>query len=170
MRPAKPGPAIIRAAVRRTNSSVAIFDIRTMTDRIAESLGIRRVLAALVLVFGGICLALATVGLNGVAAQMVEERSSEIGVRAALGASPSRILRQFFLEGFRAGAVGLAAGFVVAAVAQRWLSGLLFEVSPFDPITFAASALALLAILSTAVYWPARRAARVNPHAALRHE
>lgn len=170
VRPADRGPALIRASVRRTNSSVAIFDVRTMTERIGESFGVRRVLAALVLIFGGICLALATVGLNGVASQMVDERGAEIGVRAALGASPARILRQFFLEGFRAGAAGLCAGFAVAAFAQHWLSGLLFDVSPRDPLTFAGSALALLAILTAAVYWPARRASRINPQAALRHE
>jgi len=170
VRPARPGPALIRASIRRTNNSAAVFDVRTMTDRIGESLGIRRVLAQLVLVFGAICLALATVGLNGVAAQMVEERGAEIGVRTALGARPGQILRQFLLEGFRAGAVGLICGLAVTAFAQRWLSGLLFEVSPFDPLTFATSTLALLAILATAVYWPARRASRINPQSALRHE
>ncbi|MDP2998162.1 MAG: ABC transporter permease [Bryobacterales bacterium] len=165
-----PAAGAIREAVRRTNASVPIFDVTSMEERIGESLGVRRVMAELVSVFGAIGLLLATIGLYGVIAQLVAERTREIGIRAALGARPGQILSHFLRQGLRSGILGLIVGFAAAAYAQRWLASLLYEVKPFDAATFSAASLGVLSLLSLAVWWPARRAARIDPGSALRHE
>jgi predicted permease len=170
VRSAQAGAPIIRAAVRQTNRSVPIFDVMSLNDRVAASLGLRRVMAILVTVFGAICLLLATVGLHGVAAQLVAERTPEIGVRMALGARPGQILSRFFRQGLLAGGVGLIVGLALSVFAQKWLGSLLYGVRPFDVATFSGACLVLLLILSAAVYWPARRAAGIDPQRALRHE
>ncbi len=160
----------IRAAVRRTNAQVPLFDVKSMAERIGESLGIRRVMVWLLAVFGAISLLLATVGLHGVVAQVVGERTGEIGIRMALGARPGQILAQFMRHGLQSGAIGILIGLVGAAYAQRWLTGLLYHVKPFDLVSFSAASLGILALLALAVWRPARRAARIAPQAALRYE
>jgi predicted permease len=170
VRSAAPAGALIRQAVRQANGSVPVYDVATMEERIGETLGIRRVLARLVSIFGAICLLLATIGLNGVVAQIAGERTTEIGVRMALGARPGQILARFLGQGLLSGAAGLVIGLACSLYAQRWIAGLLFEVRPFDPITFGAVGLGLMLVLSLAVYWPARRASRIDPLTALRHE
>ena len=104
--------SLIRETVRRTNPAAPVYDVMTLEDRIGEKLGIRRVLAALLAIFGGISLLLATIGIYGVIAQVVAERTQEIGIRMALGARPEQILRQFLGHGLRAGGLGLALGLV----------------------------------------------------------
>ena len=170
LRTSLPGGPLIRQAVKQTNSSVAVFDVRTMEDRIAESLGIRRVLGILVSVFGALCLLLAMVGLHGVVSEIVGERTVEIGVRLALGACPAQILAHFLGYGLTAGGAGLVLGLAGAGWAQQWLAGLLYEVRPFDLPAFAITALAVLGTVLVAVFWPARRAARIDPQRALRYE
>ncbi len=165
-----PGAPAMREAVRRANGSVPLFDVRTMEGRIAESFGIRRVMAILVSTFGAICLLLAVVGLNGVVAQVSAERAPEIGIRMALGARPSQILVRVLGAGLLAGGSGLLAGAAVSVFAQRWLGSLLYAVQPFDAWTFAGAAAVVMAALLLAVYWPARRASRIDPQAVLRCE
>jgi putative ABC transport system permease protein len=170
VRSAQPAGALIRQAVRQANGSVPVYDVATMEERIGESLGIRRVLARLVSIFGVICLLLATIGLNGVVAQIAGERTTEIGIRMALGARPAQIMARFLGQGLLSGVAGLAIGLACSVYAQRWLAGLLFEVRPLDPLTFGAACVGLMLVLAVAVYWPARRASRIDPLAALRHE
>lgn len=160
----------IREAVRRTNASVPVYDVASMEQRIEESLGIRRVLAGLLTVFGGISLLLATIGMYGVLAQIVAERTQEIGVRMALGARPGQILSHFLGQGAQAGIFGLVVGLAGAAIAQRWLTTMLYEIKPFDAATFCLSGLGILLLVLAAVSWPALRASRVDPSVALRHE
>ena len=165
-----PATTLIREAVRQTNGSVALYDVRSMESRIEESLGVRRLLAVLVSVFAAVCLFLATVGLNGVISQLVGERAQEIGVRIALGARPVQILMQFLLYGLAWGAAGVGIGLVAASYMQRWLKDLLFDIQPFDAGTFFAASLGALLIVLTAVWWPASRASRIAPQSVLRHD
>jgi putative ABC transport system permease protein len=161
---------IIRQAVRRASARAPIFDMRTMEDRISESLGVRRVVVDLLAVFAGITVLLSAIGLHSVIAQIVGERTPEIGIRIALGARPAQVLSQFLLQGLRAGVVGLVAGLGAAAYAQKWLASLLYEIKPFDAATFGVTSVGLLLLLTFAVWWPARRASRIDPQVALRYE
>jgi putative ABC transport system permease protein len=161
---------LIREAVRRTNGRVPIYDMRPMEDRIGESLGIRRVLAQLLAVFGGISLLLATVGLYAVVAQVVAHRTNEIGIRMALGAPPSQILTQFTMQGLRAGVIGLGFDLAAAMYAQRWVATMLYQPRGFDLATFASAGIGILTLLAISVWRPARRASRIDPQRALRDE
>jgi predicted permease len=165
-----PASGIIRDAVRRTNASAPVYDVRTMEERLGETLGMRRVLAVLLAVFGGISLLLAAVGLYGVIAQVVGERIQEIGIRMALGARPAQIRRQFVRLGLRSGIVGLVLGLAAAAWAQKWAATMLYRVRAFDLGTFATTAAGILVLLVVAVWWPAHRASRIDPNTALRYE
>jgi ABC-type lipoprotein release transport system permease subunit len=95
---------------------------------------------------------------------------SELGIRMALGARPGQVLAQFLAQGLRSGVAGLVAGLGAATYAQRWLASLLYEIEPFDAATFCVASGALLALLAFAVWWPARRASRIDPQVALRCE
>jgi ABC-type antimicrobial peptide transport system permease subunit len=165
-----PAGNLIREEISRTNASVPIFDVRTMEERIGESLGIRKVLAWLLSIFGGISMLLATIGIYGVIAQVVGERMQEVGIRMALGARPAEILSHFMRQGMRAGGLGLLLGAAITAYAQRWVSAMLYQVRPFDRATLGTAALGILAVLLAAVWLPARRASRIDPQTALRHE
>jgi len=170
VRSGAPAGNLLRDAVRRTNQSVPVFDVRTMEQRIGESLGIRRVLALLLAIFGGIGMLLATLGIYGVIAQLVAERTQEVGIRMALGARPGQILAAFTRQGLKDGAIGLALGVAAAAYAQKWVSAFLYQVHGFDAATVAAAAAGILAVLLIASVAPARRAAKIDPQTALRHE
>ena len=161
---------IIRQAVRRANARAPIFDVRTMEDRIDLSLGVRRVVLDLLAAFALITVLLSAIGLHSVVAQVVGERTPEIGIRMALGARPAQVLAQFLLQGLRAGVVGLVVGLAATAYAQKWLASLLYEIQPFDFATFCLASLGLMALLAFAVWLPARRASRIDPQVALRYE
>jgi putative ABC transport system permease protein len=165
-----PAGAAIREAARRANPTVPLYDAKSMEERIGLSLGLRRVLANLLAVFGAISLLLATLGLYGVVAQVVAERTNEIGIRMALGARPGQILAQFARQGLRTAAFGLAAGLAIAIWAKQWVAAMLYQVRPFDVATFAASAAIVLALLAISVWWPARRASKIDPQRALHYE
>jgi putative ABC transport system permease protein len=119
---------------------------------------------------GGLALALATVGVYGVVAYSVAQRTHEIGVRMAVGAQPGDVVRMIVQEGGRLALVGVVAGLALAAAAARLIRGLLFDVSAADPATFVAAPIVLLAIAIVASYIPARRATRIDPIIALRGE
>ncbi len=165
-----PGGPIIRQAMRQTNASVPVYDIRSMQDRIAESFGIRRSLALLVCAFAAICLLLAMAGLHGVVAEIVGERTPEIGIRMALGARPGQILARFLGRGMLAGAIGVLIGLAASIYAQRWLAGFLFGVKPLDAATFCFAGAGVMVAAVLAVLWPARAAMRVDPQVVLRYE
>ena len=170
VRSSTPAASAIREVVRQTNAAVPVYDVKSLEERMGESLGIRRVLAALLTTFGAISLLLAILGLYGVIAQVVSERTHEIGIRMALGARPAQILSQFMRQGLRSGFLGLGLGFLAVTYAQRWISGMLYQVQAFDPMTLGSASLGILSMLLIAVWWPARRASRIDPHQALRHE
>jgi putative ABC transport system permease protein len=168
--PGGAGTTTIRSAVRETNGSAPIFDVRSMEDRIRESQGIRRLLAVLVCVFAAICLVLAGIGLNGVVSQVVNERVAEIGVRMALGASPGQVLFQFLREGLLSGGIGVAVGIASSVYARRFLAGLLYEIDSLDAVAFWVACGTLMLLLTAALWFPARRASRVEPQSVLRYE
>ena len=170
VRSTAPAASAIREVVRRTNAAVPVYDVKTLERRMGESLGIRRVLAALLTTFGAISLLLAILGLYGVIAQVVSERTPEIGIRMALGARPSQILSQFMRQGLRSGFLGLGLGFLAVIYAKRWISGMLYQVQASDPATLSLASVGILSMLLIAVWWPARRASRIDPQHALRHD
>jgi ABC-type antimicrobial peptide transport system permease subunit len=120
--------------------------------------------------FAGLALVLAGVGIYGVIAQSVAGRTREIGVRLALGARPAGVLGLVFRQGLTIAGAGLALGFAGALAATRVLRAQLFGITPSDPVTLAAAVVLLGAVAAAAVWLPARRAARVAPMEALRHE
>src|SRR5206468_11290783 len=133
-----------------------------------------RMLAALSSAIGALAAILAAIGIYSTVTAAVARRQHEIGIRMALGALPDRVARMVTTEAFGIVAAGLAIG-VPAAIATAFaaravLAGVLFELSPLDPLTLSSSALAILVIASLAAYVPARRAARIDPVAAVKYE
>jgi predicted permease len=160
--------ASLRDAVRETDRELPVFSIQTMEDRVAGSLGRERFYAVLIGVFAGVALLLSAIGLYGVIAYGVSQRTHELGVRVALGAAGSAISRMVIGESVVLTAAGLACGVVGALSAGRLLSTLLYNVEPTDSITLAAVAVTLCVVAILASWIPARRAARVDPLVAMR--
>jgi predicted permease len=160
----------LRAAVHSANPLVPISLIATVDDVVSNSIVEPRLYATLLGAFALLALVLACVGLYGLIAYSVSQRRHEFGVRVALGAAQSTIMRLVVGEGLHLAAAGVGIGLVVAVAATRLLVGLVVGVEPQDPVTFAAVTFVLLAATLLATYIPARRAARVDPIAALRDE
>jgi len=129
-----------------------------------------RILAALAVSLGLLALSLAAVGLYGVMAYSVAQRTREIGIRMALGAQPRDVLRSVFSQGLRLVGIGVVLGVTAGAAVSRVLRAMLFGLSPFDPIAYMSVSLFLVAVALLACYLPARRATKVDPLTALRHE
>jgi putative ABC transport system permease protein len=159
-----------RVALASMDRELPMADIRTMTDIIGRSIAERRFVMLLLVAFASVAVLLAAIGVYGVLAYVVSQRTQEIGVRLAIGAAPADVVRLFVGEGAVLTAVGLACGLVGALAAHRAMTSLLFGVTATDPSTFAAVAGALAFVALGASYVPARRAARVDPMAALRTE
>ncbi len=160
----------IRAAVLKADPDQAVYDIRTLDARIADSLREPRATTSLLLVFAGVALALAAVGIYGVLAFAVANRTGEIGVRVAIGAQRGDIYRLVLGQGARIAAVGLALGVVGALALSRFIESALFGVSARDPLTFVAVIATLSAVALLACWLPARRAAAIDPLVAIRYE
>ncbi len=162
------GPA--RDAVRALDAKLPVDEVRTMDERLARSVAQPRLSAVLLGLFAGLAALLAAVGLYGVMAYSVAQRTREIGVRLAIGASRSQVLRMVVGQGAALTAIGLVLGLAGALAAGRLVAGLLFEVQPSDPATLAGVTLLLAGAALLASYVPARRAARLDPQVALRGE
>jgi predicted permease len=160
----------VEAAMRDADPNIPIGHIRSMEEVLAVSLAFQRLLMALMSVFAGLALVLAAVGIYGVLAYSVRQRTHEIGIRLAVGAQRHDVLRMVVGQGFKLTLVGLGIGLGGALALTRFLSKFLYGVKPSDPMTFVAVSLLLLAVALLAAYIPARRATRVNPLVALRHE
>lgn len=162
--------AQIREVVRGIDKDLPVTDAGAMADAVAATVAEPRFRAVLVGLFGVVGLLLAAAGIFGVVSYSVSCRTREIGLRVALGASP-RVVRSLVLrEGLGVAAGGLAVGLVAALALGRLLASQLYGVGAADPTTLAASVLVLLATALAASYLPARRATRVDPTVALRHE
>jgi len=160
----------IRRAVLDVDSQNAITGIRTLKEARDESLAAPRVTASLLGLFAGLALLIAAAGIGGIMALSVSQRVREIGIRMALGAQPSQILRMLVGQGVGLALVGIGIGFVGGLAVTRLLKSLLFEVTPSDPLTFIGVALVLLGAALVAILIPARRAASIDPNVALRSE
>jgi putative ABC transport system permease protein len=158
----------IAAAVRGLDAELPLADVRTMEEVIDQTLARPRVIAVLLTVFAVMALALAGVGVYGVMAFSVAERTHEIGVRMALGATPQSVLRLVIAQAFRLVFVGVAAGLLAAIALTRVLSALLFDTDARDPWTLAGTALVLMLVALAAASLPARRGTRIMPIQALR--
>jgi putative ABC transport system permease protein len=167
--PASLAPAV-RREVQQLDRAQPVFHVRTMPELLARSVAQRRFNMLLLGVFALVALLLAAVGIYGVMSYTVAQRTHEIGVRLALGAQRSDVLRLVVGQGLRLVLVGVAAGLCAAFALSRVLASLLYNVSATDPATFAVVAFLLTIIALLACYLPARRATKVDPLIALRAE
>lgn len=160
----------VRAQIQSLDPSLAITNVQTIGQIIGQGLWAPRMGAALLGLFGMLALILATVGVYGVLWYSVTQQTRDIGIRMALGAEPSTVLKLVVGEGLKLTAAGLVVGLIGAVLGVRVLSSLLFNVSTYDPVTFVGVSLVLILTAALACYIPARRATRVDPLIALRCE
>jgi len=158
----------IRAAVKSLDAELPIAKFGALEDVVSRALAKQRFNTLLLGIFATAALALASIGLYGVMAYLVAQRTREIGIRVALGGHPRAIRRMVFREGMLIALAGLVVGAAASLLVTRLLSGLLFGVSASDPVTYGAIAALLLAVACAASYGPASRATRVDPLVALR--
>ncbi|MGH9378706.1 MAG: FtsX-like permease family protein, partial [Terriglobia bacterium] len=165
--------AVIRAvrdAVNRVNNHLPLFDVHTQSQEIDGLLVQQRLVARLASFFGALAILLACVGLYGLLSYEVSRRTREVGIRMALGAQKRDVLRMVIGAGIKLALIGVGIGVIAAFALTRFLSSLLYSVKPADPTTFVAVAVLLTVVALLACYIPARRAAKVDPMVALRHE
>jgi putative ABC transport system permease protein len=160
----------VRAAVASVNKDQAIADVRTLEQITDQSTVANRVQAMLLAVFAGMALLLAAVGIYGVMAYAVTQRTHELGIRAALGASAHSLQRLVFRSGMTLAAIGLLIGLVASLAVSSLIQALLFGVGARDPLTIAAVAVVLGAVAAAACFVPARRATKVAPIVAFRYQ
>jgi putative ABC transport system permease protein len=160
----------VRDAIRSVDSDQAVFKVVTMEQMAAESLSLRRVSMILMGCFASLALLLAALGIYGVISYAVTLRTHEIGIRMALGASRRQVLRMLLQQGVILALAGLAVGLSAAFVAARFVSSIVYEISPSDPVTYLSISSILLTVAVLASLVPARRATRLDPMAALRYE
>ena len=160
----------IRDAVRAVDPAQPVSQLKTLADMVSSSLGPRRFVVRLLGFFAVVALLMAALGLYSVISYSVAQRTQEIGIRVALGAQRESVLRLVVGQGVKLAMAGAALGLFGSILAGSWLKSQLFEVSAFDPLTFASMALVLIAAAFVASYLPARRAMQVDPSEALRYE
>jgi putative ABC transport system permease protein len=160
----------VRQAIQGIDSRLAPLNIQTLSERIDNSLGDQRTQTTLLGTFGLLALVLAAVGLYGVMAYSVAQRTREIGIRMALGAQRGHVLGLVLKQGVTLVSAGVVVGLGAAFAATRLISNLLFGVSAVDPVAFAGTSALLIVVALLASYIPARRATKVDPLIALRYE
>jgi putative ABC transport system permease protein len=160
----------VQEAIWAIDPAQPVSKVRCMEELTANSISIQRFVAVLLTVFAGVAVVLSSIGLYGVLAYAVSQRTHEIGVRMALGAQRRQILRLVQARGWKLAGCGLGIGLVGALVLSFLVQSLLYEMSAQDPLTFLTVIAILALTVLAACYFPARRAARVDPVVALRHE
>jgi ABC-type antimicrobial peptide transport system permease subunit len=156
----------VRRVVRELDPRLPIYDVRTLVEHVEKNLFLRRIPARMFVVLGPLLLALAAIGIYAVVAYGVAQRTTEIGVRLALGAPPRRVVVQIVRETLRVILAGAAAGWFIVYIVQIHIA----PGRPLDPIVFAGVPTVLLLVAAAACWLPARRAASVDPMVALRQE
>jgi putative ABC transport system permease protein len=157
-----------RRAIQEIGPDMPVYDVRTFSSRVADATTQARFSALLLAIFAAAALVLATVGIYGVISFAVAQRTREIGIRMALGAQRSDVLKMTVIQGLKLVGIGLFIGLVSAFILTRVMATLLFGISATDPLTFLSISLMLLAVAILASYIPALRATRVDPMIALR--
>ena len=160
----------VQSAVTALDTGMPIFDVKTFDDHIGVSLFLQRMAATLLSIFGLLALALAGLGLYGVMAYAVSQRTRELGIRISIGAGRGDVLKLILGQAVMLAAIGVTGGLVAALVVTRFAANLLYGISPADPLTFTSIAMMLFAVALVAGYLPARRATRIDPMIALRGE
>jgi ABC-type antimicrobial peptide transport system permease subunit len=160
----------VQSVVRSLDSGIVLQNVQPVERMLVDMAAERRLSTMLLSIFGGVAAVLAAVGIYGVIMYSVEQRTRELGVRLALGASPSRILRLVVTEGLWLAGGGLLLGLAASVGLSRSMKTMLYEVSPSDPATLASIAVVALLTASLASFLPAVRAVRVDPVTALRNE
>ena len=160
----------LRNAVQSIDKDLPLRDLRTQDEQIEDSISQERLFATLTAGFGILALILACIGIYGIMAYNVARRTNEIGVRMALGARTRQVLLMILRESSWLAIIGIIGGLAAAIALTRFISTMLYGLKPHDPITLIAAAILLLAVALAAAYGPARRASRIDPMQALRHE
>ncbi|HUI40364.1 MAG TPA: ABC transporter permease [Terriglobia bacterium] len=160
----------IREAVRTADANQPVHDLKSMDERISESLGPRRFAVTLLGFFAALSLLMAALGLYALISYTVAQRTHEIGIRMSLGAQRAQVLRLVMSYAMRLAAAGVVAGAIAAVILARLLSSQLYAVGAFDPLTFGLMAVFLIFVALAASFVPARRATKVDPMVALRYE
>jgi predicted permease len=161
---------LLRGAIRKVDPTLSIANFQTIESLVAESLAQPRFTSFLLTMFAALALVLTMVGLYGVVAYSVDRRTRELGIRMALGAGRLRIMKLVIKQGLRPALLGVVIGIFGAAGLMRFLTSQLYGVDPMDPLTLSGVCVALIVIAAAACWFPARRAARVDPMVALRYE
>jgi putative ABC transport system permease protein len=167
--PVQLAPAV-RQILREIDPALPAFAITPLAEVVSDSVAQRRFSMLLLAVFAVVALFLAAVGLYGVVAYAVSQRTQEIGVRIAIGAQRGDVLGLIVGGGMKLAAIGVAIGLAGALALSGMVRAMLFELTPMDPASYAGTALVLLIVAALACYVPARRATRVDPIVALRNE
>jgi putative ABC transport system permease protein len=160
----------VRNAIWSVDQNVPAYPTQTVEEALRSQVATPRLYVILFGLFSAMAVALAALGIYGLLAQIVGRRRSELAIRVALGAGHSTIIRLIVGEGIRLSVAGIVFGLLGTTILTRLIRSLLFEVSPIDPLTFAAVAILLFVVALVACYLPARRAANTDPVAALRQE
>jgi putative ABC transport system permease protein len=162
--------SVLQGGISRLDSNVPVYDIRTMTQRYSEFYAQPRFRAILMGILAGLTFMLAAIGIYGVLAQVVSQRTQEIGIRLTLGAEPRQMFGLVLGEGMGMVGIGAVIGILGALGLTRLISTMLYDVGPTDPVVFTAVTMSLMLVALLACYVPARRAMRVPPIVALRYE
>ena len=160
----------LRAKMRALDPAIFLYDAGTLEQVVGASFDNRRAVMLLLTAFAGLALFLSSLGIYGVLAYDVSQRTREIGVRGAIGASHGQIIGMILKQGLWKTGVGIALGLAGAFVLSRSMTSLLFGIAPTDPLVYGVVSLVLIAVALMASYLPARRAAKIDPLVALRDE
>jgi predicted permease len=162
--------AAVRAALKQADPELPLFDVKTMPERVTRSVRDRKAAMVICLVFALLALTLSAIGIYGVLAYTVTQRTREFGIRMALGASASDVVRMVVRHGVRLAAIGLGIGVAGALAITRLMTSMLYTVRPTDPLVFGSVAVALMAVAVVASVVPSVRISRIRPTSALRYE